>query len=278
MAWIYHCFFLKSCQEPPMGISGVGLFPVQSGVSLNKFSGSFRCRKCLIKKTSDICVHFRCSWQACGVLSVSWFEKCTDVSMSMHLSVFSYVYGIHYYVCMSLYVHMSSHTSKGHPGRMSVCLSGIFTSVSTSISMQAHPLFVGSFITVGLSHQLININVCHLLCHVWLAWIPCVFWVMFKCCLLGLQAPTCVLKLCAVDLLLWLIIFVAFSLCLKLLLPLLLPLLHLWQLCALVFHLSSCHDLPSIVINWYNCLSTNSYGIFQIYGHTSKMHEVNIRV
>ena len=33
------CFFM-SCPEPPMGISGVGSFPVQSGVSLNIFSSS----------------------------------------------------------------------------------------------------------------------------------------------------------------------------------------------------------------------------------------------
>ena len=33
MACICH-FFLMSCPEPPMGISSVGLFPVQSGGSL----------------------------------------------------------------------------------------------------------------------------------------------------------------------------------------------------------------------------------------------------
>lgn len=33
------CFFMP-CPEPPMGISSVGSFPVQSGGSLNIFSSS----------------------------------------------------------------------------------------------------------------------------------------------------------------------------------------------------------------------------------------------
>ena len=32
--------FFMSCPEPPMGISGVDSFPVQSGSSLNIFSSS----------------------------------------------------------------------------------------------------------------------------------------------------------------------------------------------------------------------------------------------
>ena len=40
---IWHVFvilFFMSCPEPPMGISGMGSFPVWSGGSLNYFSSS----------------------------------------------------------------------------------------------------------------------------------------------------------------------------------------------------------------------------------------------
>ena len=40
MACICHFVFFMSCPEPPIGISGVGSFPVQSGGSLNIFSSS----------------------------------------------------------------------------------------------------------------------------------------------------------------------------------------------------------------------------------------------
>ena len=46
------CFFM-SCLEPPMGISGVGSFPVWSGGSLNIFH-LFMCRNLALNRVFPI--------------------------------------------------------------------------------------------------------------------------------------------------------------------------------------------------------------------------------
>ena len=128
------CHFILSFSEPPIGISGVGLFPVQSRVSLI-FSSSFRSRKLALNRINHLhlgvvgafCLVVQAYWGLFGMSVCPYFYPYTFASIC-----FLYICPlVHLYSCMSPICPWTSWGS-------SICWSGIQMSVQlivhTSIS------------------------------------------------------------------------------------------------------------------------------------------------
>ena len=182
--YLSFCFFYIL----PRAIYGYiqcGFIPSAAWRFSNIFSSSFRCEKlALTRETSyiHIWITFRCSWQACWVLSGIWV--CLAIC-ALGASVCPHTFPLCPFVNPHTYVHSPAclyipHTSRGHLG-------GIYHSVRhfcTCHCPYVQPLLISSCITGGLSYQLINIIVGHLQSHVWLAVVPMYSGYFFLCFLL----------------------------------------------------------------------------------------------
>ena len=112
--------------------------------------------------------YIQCGFIPSAVWRIS--NKCSNSSSCRKLALAREISYRHLGMSGCLYIwgiHTSTHPPyiQGTSGD-AICLCQAF------ICLSVHPLFVSSWITVGLSYQLIDIIFGHKQSHVWQAWVP----------------------------------------------------------------------------------------------------------